>query len=146
MRLIMSTQQLIPKRPRGRPPTPGRADKPTQLVEVGVRLRARRELLGISRAEMAVLLDITEKAYGHKETGESETSTMQWKKIAEHLGAPIGYFFGEDAPADLDLEDRDTIRWLHDMAPDVRESARAAVKAMHDANARRQTTHGRKAE
>ena len=115
---------------------------------IGQRIQARREYLGISRADMGRLLGISEKGYGHLETGHAEITATKFPKIAEHLGVAVGYFFGEDEDqdADMDQEDRDTIRYLNGMPPQLRAGARAAVKAMHDANAREQTTHGKKAE
>ena len=116
---------------------------------VGQRLKARREFLGISRAEMGESLGLTEKGYGHYETGHSEMVPSKLIKAAEVLDVPVAYFF--DEVGDAELEDKDVMRYYKGLPPFLKPVARQQLKALFDAQdeeakALEPTTHGKKAE
>ncbi len=110
------------------------------------RIRERRELLGLKRERLADLIGVSYTGYSAKEIGTREFGATELVIVARALGVTTDYLLGHEEMEDLDQEDRDTIRFIHNMPPDLQASARAAVRAMHDANARLETTHGKKAE
>ena len=117
--------------------------------EVGQRLKARREFLGISRADMGESLGLTEEVYGQYETGHSEMVTSKLIKAAEVLDVPVAYFF--DEVGDAELEDKDVMRYYKGLPPFLKPVARQQLKALFDAQDEEARdlepkTHGKKAE
>lgn len=73
----------------------------TQLNrELGSRIRARREALGISREALAERLDVTPHYLGEVERGSTGLALPTYKRVCEVLGVQDGFLlFGEQAPA-----------------------------------------------
>jgi transcriptional regulator with XRE-family HTH domain len=69
-------------------------------VHVGSRIRMRRLLLGMNQEKLAEALGLTFQQVQKYEGGANRVSASRLSAMAEILGVPISYFFG-----DLRLED-----------------------------------------
>lgn len=89
-----------------------------QLVEIGQRLRQRRNELGLTREKMSELADIGAGYYGQLEVGTSQMSIDTLLKLSRSMHLPMEYILlGEgwepgDAGAVIDLLKRCTPREL----------------------------------
>ena len=89
-----------------------------QLIEIGQRLRQRRQELGLTREKMSELADIGSGYYGQLEVGTSQMSIDTLVKLSRSMHLPMEYIlFGEgerpgDASAVVDLLRRCTPREL----------------------------------
>jgi transcriptional regulator with XRE-family HTH domain len=133
------------KRPRGladRGPEPARYGRGTGVpnpidVHVGGRIRMRRLLLGMNQEALANALGLTFQQVQKYEGGANRVSASRLKAMAEILGVPIGYFYG-DMPAEdakTSPEDRQWREYLH--RPETIEFIRLYY-AMPDAEVREQ--------
>ena len=79
----------------------------TQLnQEIGSRVRARREALGISRETLAERLDVTPHYLGEVERGSTGLALPTYKRVCEVLGVQDSFLlFGEQAPARASAEE-----------------------------------------
>lgn len=79
----------------------------TQLNrELGSRIRARREALGISREALAERLDVTPHYLGEVERGSTGLALPTYKRVCEVLGVQDSFLlFGEQAPARASAEE-----------------------------------------
>ena len=79
------------------------------LIEIGQRLRQRRQDLGLTREKMSELADIGAGYYGQLEVGTSQMSVDTLIKLSRSMHLPMEYIlFGEgyvpgDASAVVDL-------------------------------------------
>ena len=95
-----------------------------QLIEIGQRLRARRNELGLTRERMAELADIGAGYYGQLEVGTSQMSVDTLLKLSGAMHLPMEYILlGEgwepgDPNAVMDLLKRCNPRELK-LAEDV---------------------------
>ena len=95
-----------------------------QRIEIGQRLRQRRQELGLTREKMSELADIGTGYYGQLEVGTSQMSIDTLIKLSRSMHLPIEYIlFGEGyEPGDpspvIDLLQRCTPRELK-LAEDV---------------------------
>lgn len=95
-----------------------------QLIEIGQRLRQRRQELGLTREKMSELADIGCGYYGQLEVGTSQMSIDTLIKLSRSMHLPMEYIiFGSghepgDASAVQDLLFRCTPRELK-LAEDV---------------------------
>ncbi len=63
----------------------------TQLVEIGQRLRNRRNELGFTREKMSELADIGSGYYGQLEVGTSQMSIDTLIKLSHSMHLPMEY-------------------------------------------------------
>ena len=63
----------------------------TQLVEIGQRLRNRRNELGLTREKMSELADIGSGYYGQLEVGTSQMSIDTLIKLSHSMHLPMEY-------------------------------------------------------
>ena len=95
-----------------------------QLIEIGQRLRQRRQELGLTREKMSELADIGTGYYGQLEVGTSQMSIDTLIKLSQSMHLPMEYIlFGTgyeraDTSAVADLLARCTPRELK-LAEDV---------------------------
>ncbi len=95
-----------------------------QLVEIGQRLRQRRQELGLTREKMSELADIGTGYYGQLEVGTSQMSIDTLIKLSSSMHLPMEYILlgsgyePGDASAVIDLLNRCTPRELT-LAEDV---------------------------
>ena len=67
-----------------------------QLIEIGLRLRQRRQELGMNREKMSELADIGSGYYGQLEVGTSQMSVDTLIKLSRSMHLPMEYIlFGE---------------------------------------------------
>ncbi|MBE6961345.1 MAG: helix-turn-helix domain-containing protein [Ruminococcaceae bacterium] len=89
-----------------------------QLVEIGQRLRQRRQELGLTRDKMSELADIGSGYYGQLEVGTSQMSVDTLAKLSRSMHLPMEYIlFGDgyepgDSSAVIELLHRCTPREL----------------------------------
>ena len=62
-----------------------------QLIEMGQRLRSRRQELGLTREKMAELADIGAGYYGQLEVGTSQMSIDTLIKLSQSMHLPMEY-------------------------------------------------------
>lgn len=63
-----------------------------QLAEIGAKIVARREDLGMTATELAIYVGITFAALSRIENGQSEAKVTTLMKIADILTVPLSYF------------------------------------------------------
>jgi|GEM_PF-2220800 len=63
-----------------------------QLAEMGAKIVARREELGMTATELAIYIDVTPATLSRIETGQSTTGTDKLIRIADALKVPLSYF------------------------------------------------------
>ena len=68
-------------------------------IEVGARVRQERKAQGISQERIAEALGITFQQQQKSERGANRISASRLKAIADFLGKPVGFFFGDGNPA-----------------------------------------------
>ncbi len=87
---------------------PGAApvDRQHNLVDrhVGMRLQLRRTMMGVSRAQLARVLGVTQQQVHKYETGVNRLSAGVLHVIAVTLDVPVGFFF-DDLMAEKDPAD-----------------------------------------
>ena len=87
-----------------------------QLAEIGLRLRQRRQELGLTREKMSELADIGTGYYAQLEVGTSQMSIDTLIKLSKSMHLPMEYIlFGTgyepgDSSAVIDLLQRATPR------------------------------------
>src|SRR5579864_3538761 len=79
-------------------------------VHVGARIRMRRLLLGMNQETLANALGLTFQQVQKYEGGANRVSASRLSAVAEILGVPISYFFGDLRPDDAELSPEDQ-RW-----------------------------------
>lgn len=89
-----------------------------QLIEIGQRLRQRRQELGLTREKMSELADIGTGYYGQLEVGTSQMSIDTLLKLSHSMHLPMEYILlgtgyeAGDASAVIDLLQHCTDREL----------------------------------
>jgi transcriptional regulator with XRE-family HTH domain len=101
-----SSNQLEEPKP---PPKYGRGTGvPNPIdVHVGARIRMRRLLLGMNQETLANALGLTFQQVQKYEGGANRVSASRLSAMAEILGVPISYFFGDLQPEDADISPED---------------------------------------
>jgi transcriptional regulator with XRE-family HTH domain len=79
-------------------------------VHVGNRIRMRRLLLGMNQETLANALGLTFQQVQKYEGGANRVSASRLSAMAEILGVPISYFFGDLRPDDAEISPEDK-RW-----------------------------------
>jgi transcriptional regulator with XRE-family HTH domain len=106
-------------------------------VHVGARIRMRRLLLGMNQETLANALGLTFQQVQKYEGGANRVSASRLSAMAEILGVPISYFFGDLRPDDAELSPADR-RWReHLQKPETIEFIRLYY-AIPDPTVRRQ--------
>jgi transcriptional regulator with XRE-family HTH domain len=77
---------------RGKPPSCIRTASQID-VHVGNRIRARREQLGMSEAELAVAVGISRRTLHSYEIGTVRPTPVRLAAVATTLAVPIAFFF-----------------------------------------------------
>lgn len=67
-----------------------------ELIQVGNRIIARREELGMTQTELAIQAGITQQTLSHIESGKRAVRVDTLSKIAAALKAPLSLFQPED--------------------------------------------------
>lgn len=76
--------------------------------EIGGRLRAAREYLGLSQELVAEHLDVPRPAVSAMERGTRKVSSVELKKLARLYGKPVGFFIGEEHDPVLEADEVST--------------------------------------
>ena len=76
-------------------------------VHVGARIRMRRLLLGMNQETLANALGLTFQQVQKYEGGANRVSASRLSAMAEILGVPISYFFGDLRPDDAEISPED---------------------------------------
>jgi transcriptional regulator with XRE-family HTH domain len=72
-------------------------------VHVGGRIRMRRLLLGMNQEKLADALGLTFQQVQKYEGGSNRVSASRLSAVAEILGVPVSYFFGDLRTEDAEL-------------------------------------------
>lgn len=106
-------------------------------VHVGNRIRMRRLLLGMNQETLANALGLTFQQVQKYEGGANRVSASRLSAMADILGVPISYFFGDLRPDDT-APSREDQQWReHLQRPETIELIRLYY-AIPDAKVRRQ--------
>ena len=106
-------------------------------VHVGKRIRMRRLFLGMNQETLANPLGLTFQQVQQYEGGANRVSASRLSAMAEILGVPISYFFGDLRPDDDPVSPEDQ-RWReHLQRPETIEFIRLYY-AIPDQKIRRQ--------
>jgi len=70
-----------------------------EIEQMGQRIREARERLGITQEELAKLIGRNRETISHYEIGNRAVAVTELPALAQALKVPIGYFFGDEAPA-----------------------------------------------
>ena len=106
-------------------------------VHVGGRVRMRRLLLGMNQETLANALGLTFQQVQKYEGGANRVSASRLSAMADILGVPISYFFGDLQPDDAELSPEDR-QWREQLQrPETIEFIRLYY-AISDAKIRRQ--------
>ena len=65
-------------------------------IEVGARVRLRRNMLGLSQEKLGESLGVSFQQVQKYEKGSNRISASKMQKISEVLKTPISFFFGAD--------------------------------------------------
>ena len=76
-------------------------------VHVGGRIRMRRLLLGMNQETLANALGLTFQQVQKYEGGANRVSASRLSAMADILGVPISYFFGDLRPDDAEVSPED---------------------------------------
>jgi len=79
-------------------------------VHVGKRIRLRRLLLGMNQDTLASALGLTFQQVQKYEHGANRVSASRLSAMAETLGVPISYFFGDLPAADREMSAEEGLR------------------------------------
>lgn len=74
-------------------------------AEIGARLRAAREYVGLSQELVAQHLNIPRPAVSAMEHGGRKVSGLELKKLAQLYGRPVAYFLGEEDEPVLEADE-----------------------------------------
>jgi transcriptional regulator with XRE-family HTH domain len=77
---------------------PRRASAGEIDLKVGMAIRKRRKLLGITGVDMAAALGITAQQFGKNEMGINRIPAARLHLAAQTLGCEVADFYGDDAP------------------------------------------------
>jgi transcriptional regulator with XRE-family HTH domain len=106
-------------------------------VHVGGRIRMRRLLLGMNQETLANALGLTFQQVQKYEGGANRVSASRLSAMAEILGVPISYFFGDLRPDDAEISPEDRQWREHLQRPETIEFIRLYY-AIPDQKIRRQ--------
>jgi transcriptional regulator with XRE-family HTH domain len=83
-------------------------DVRTEYEEIGARLRAAREYLGLSQDLVAQHLDVPRPAISAMERGSRKVSSVELKKLARLYGQPVASFLGDESDPVLEADEVST--------------------------------------
>jgi transcriptional regulator with XRE-family HTH domain len=106
-------------------------------VHVGGRIRMRRLLLGMNQETLATALGLTFQQVQKYEGGANRVSASRLSAMADILGVPISYFFGDLRPDDAEISPEDRQWREHLQRPETIEFIRLYY-AIPDPKVRRQ--------
>src|SRR5687768_5432809 len=87
----------------------------------GQRIRAARERVGITQEELAVRVGRAQNLISRYERGQQGMHISELPILAEALGVPIGYFFGESSSSE------EILVVLQQLLPPFQESAKQSI-------------------
>lgn len=101
-------------------------------VLLGVRLRARREEIGVSQATVAKAAGVTFQQLQKYETGTNRVSASRLYDIAQFLKVPISYFFDEPVVSErrVEAETDELIEAFQQLAPGLRTHLKALLRSV----------------
>lgn len=115
------------------------------LKEVGARIKARRDYLGMTQLEMSQKIFTSRANYARYESGEVDLNISMIERIGKALRCSMAYILGEDVPDDYD-DEAVIASYYRGLPPNQKDLIRTMMQAAHEEAKRSETTHGRKAE
>lgn len=80
----------------------------SEYEEIGARLRAAREYLGLSQELVSQHLDVPRPAISAMERGGRKVSSVELKKLARLYGKPVAFFLGDESDPVLEADEVST--------------------------------------
>jgi transcriptional regulator with XRE-family HTH domain len=80
-------------------------DSLSEHGEIGARLRAAREYLGLSQELVAQHLDVPRPAISAMERGSRKVSSVELKRLARLYGKSVAFFLGDESDPVLEADD-----------------------------------------
>ncbi len=77
--------------------------------QIGKRIRAARERLGLTQEDVAQALGLTPEGFGAFERGDRRIGIEYLLKLVEILQQPVNYFLNTPPPNDLSADERDFV-------------------------------------
>lgn len=90
--------------------------------DIGARLKAAREYLGLSQQEVADQLQLPRSAISLIETGQRRLEAMELKAFAKLYQRPVAYFTGEQEAPILPSDVEVLTRKAEKLSPEDRET------------------------
>lgn len=115
--------------------------KLTTRQEIGLRIKARRELLRLNQGELAKAFGVAQSTMSQYENGERGIEAAELSRLAQIMSVPESYFYGED-----DIEGPIINDYYEGLPPAKKSTADEVIKALWLEAQREETTHGKKAE
>jgi transcriptional regulator with XRE-family HTH domain len=84
---------------------PSNTEGETEHAEIGARLRAAREYVGLSQELVAQHLNIPRPAVSAMERGSRKVSGLELKKLARLYGRPVDHFLGGEEEEVLEADE-----------------------------------------
>ena len=109
-------KKAVPAIPAGRPGIPNPVD-----VHVGMRLRGKRTILGLSQMQLADALGITFQQIQKYERGTNRISASRLVDLASVLEAEIMYFF-ENMPLEVSAQSPRLRSGLKETVEDIKDN------------------------
>jgi transcriptional regulator with XRE-family HTH domain len=114
-------------------------------VEVGRRLKARRELLKLSQRDVAEVLGISPPGYGHWETGRTSITVDDLDRISKILKVKVSYFFDE---AEFEHEGNvpTLVAFYDDLPPGSQDDLIDIARVLWEKKRKSEPVYGRKSD
>jgi transcriptional regulator with XRE-family HTH domain len=74
-----------------------------EWVDIGRRLKQVREYLNLSQQVVAQTTGVPRSAISDIERGQRKIDSLELRKFARLYSYPVGYFLGDDGPADASV-------------------------------------------
>ena len=84
---------------------PSNVEGDAEHAEIGARLRAAREYVGLSQELVAQHLNVPRPAVSAMEHGTRKVSGLELKKLARLYGRPVAYFLGDEEEPVLEADE-----------------------------------------
>lgn len=100
------------------------------MREIGERLKARREYLGLNQEDVANVLSMTRANYARYESGRISMSAPDLALAAAFLKAPAAWFLGDETNEDIERDE--FLRFYEGQPPNVQLRISRSMRALFD--------------
>jgi transcriptional regulator with XRE-family HTH domain len=100
--------------------------------EIGERMRARREYLGLTQAQVGRAIGKDRSSYAQYESGINTISAETLREIAQVLKTSAAYLFGEQTEGDVARHE--IVRFFEGLPPRIQQAEMNHLRALHEAH------------